>query len=424
LANRRVPSEMLWVMSGIIISTAITLGGTRFLTTFLSRTEYGSLVLMVSFAGFFDQVIGHAIGGASMRYYSIFKLEGQLGVLRKIIFRYLLASIVVYVFGVILIGLLKLPSINILLILTFVFSIARLVSGIGLRLAEGARRRKVSAVFRSSFELMRFGLAAFFIYFTSATAESAMSGFMIGAGVVACAHWYYIRFNLLNDIKQIKKEEQSQQNQSIKSFGQYTWPLLMVGFGNWVFLMSPLWTIGWFCEVAEAGGYAAFHQLAFIPMLVISGVLLTFLAPIVYDATLVSPEKAMKNSFKLTRITLFSVAIIAIIAYLGHQSIAKLLLGEHFRSNSWMFPWLIIAGGVYGVAQQLLLKFRAEMKTFKLAVIQLTFALAALIFYSLAAKYFSVEGVVYGVTILNIFLLLIAFLFAKAPPKIQPFSTQ
>ena len=76
-----------------------------------------------------------------------------------------------------------------------------------------------------------------------------------------------------------------------------------------------------------------------------------------------------------------------------------------------------MAGGFYGVAQQLLLKLRAEMKTLKLAAIQLAFALISVIFYSLAANYFAVDGVVYTVAALNALLLILAFVFTGVRKK-------
>jgi O-antigen/teichoic acid export membrane protein len=407
--RHRLSGEILWIAIGIFISMGIVLVGTRFLTTVLSRAEYGRLVLMISLAALFDQVIGHAIGGAAMRFYSIYRLEKRLSDLRDIIFRYLLVSALACIFGAVLVNYLRWPKVDSLLFLTFAFSIALLVSGVGIRLAEGARRRRISATFRTSFELTRFCLAAIFIYFGSRSAESAMGGFMVGAGVIACLHWFYIRFRLLNDDRKI--EEYVKQKQLAKSFRKYAEPLLIVGFGTWIFLMSPVWALGWFCEIDEVGGFGAINQLAFVPMLVVSGLLLTFLAPIIYEKTLDSTDKVMKSSNQLTIITLAAVLFSAVIAYFGHQPIATLLLGEHFRTNSWMFPWLIMAGGFYGVAQQFLLKLRAEMKTLKLAVFQLVFALIAVIFYSLAAKLFALEGLVYAVTTLNTLLLISAFVF-------------
>lgn len=409
--------EILWVAVGILISMGIVLVGTRFLTTVLSQAEYGRLVLMISLAALCDQTVGHAIGGAAMRFYSIYHLENRLSDLRDIIFRYLIASTLVCIFGAVLVNYLYWPKVVTLLLLTFAFSIALLVSGVGIRLAEGARRRQISATFRISFELTRFGLAAIFIYFGSKSAELAMGGFMVGAGIIACLHWYYIRFRLLNDDRHI--EECEKRKQLVKSFRKYAKPLFIVGLGTWVFLMSPLWALGWFCEIDAVGGYGAVHQLAFVPMLVVSGLLLTFLAPIIYETTLESVDKAMKNSLRLTIVTLVTVLLAAIIAHFGHQTIATLLLGEQFRSNSWMFPWLIMAGGFYGVAQQFLLKIRAEMKTLKLAAIQLVFALIAVVLYSLAAKLYAVEGLVYAVTTLNSLLLIFAFVFTSILQKHQ-----
>ncbi len=413
--NHRISSEMLWVAVGIFISMGIVLAGTRFLTTVLSRAEYGRLVLIISLAALFDQVVGHAIGGAAMRFYSLYSLENRLGDLRNIVFTYLLGSALICIFGVALVSYLQWPTIDLLLVLAFAFSIALLISGVGIRLVEGARRRRISAAFRTSFELLRFGLAALFIYFGSVSAESALGGFMVGAGIIACIHLYYVRFRLLNNDSQISDWEK--RKQFAKSFRKYAGPLLIVGFGTWVFLMSPLWALGWFCEIDEVGGYGAYHQLAFVPMLVISGLLLTYLAPIVYEKTLESADKAMEDSYRLRIVTLVSVLLAAVIAYFGQRPIATLLLGEHFRSSSWMLPWLIMAGGFYGVAQQLLLKLRAEMKTLQLAAIQLVFALIAVVFYSLMAKYFAVDGVVYAVTALNALLLILAFVYIRCSLK-------
>ena len=405
--GHRISGEALWVVAGVVISMGIALAGTRFLTTVLSPAEFGRLVLMVSLAGLFDQVIGHAIGGAAMRFYSIYHFEHRLGELKAVVFRYLLTSALICVVGVMLVASMQWFAIDLLLVLTLVFSIALLVSGVGVRLVEGARLRQISASFRTSFEFLRFGFAALLIYFGSNTAESAMGGFMVGAGIVACIHWYYIRINLVNRNEQSNGSE----NQLAESFRKYAAPLLLVGFGTWVFLMSPLWALGWFCDIEEVGVYGAYHQLAFIPMLVISGLLLTYLAPIVYEKTIESPDKVMEKSFKLIVMTFISIVLIAVIAYFWHQYFAIIFLGEQFRSNSWMLPLLIIAGGFYGISQQLLLKLRVEMRILKLAIIQLIFALIALVFYAVTAKVYAVDGMVYAVVILNTLLMIAAYIF-------------
>lgn len=409
--NRRISGEIIWVALGVFISLGVVLLGTRFLTSVLSTSEYGRLALMISLAGLFDQVVGHAIGGAAMRYYSIYQSKNQLGELRKLVFSCLFASAIICIFAAVLTLFIQWPVVNLLLASTFIFSITLLISGVGVRLLEGARRRRTSALFRSSFEIMRFGMAAYFIYYGSFTAEGAMGGFMVGAGIIACIHWYYMRFRLLN--KNTQQENSAKEALLASQFFNYAKPLLVVGLGTWIFLMSPIWALGWFGEISDVGIYGAYHQLAYVPMLVISGLLLTYLAPIMYEKTLESLDGAMRDSFRLVSITLIMVIIAALVAYIGHNQIAALLLGESFRSYSWIFPWLIVGGGFYGVAQQLLLKFRAEMKTLELATIQLVFAFLALASYSLAAKYLNVHGVVYAVTALNALLLITAFLIAR-----------
>jgi O-antigen/teichoic acid export membrane protein len=404
--SSRLSNEMLWVMVGTFVSMAVALAGTRFLTTYLSPAEYGRLALMISVAVLFDQVAGHAIGGAAMRFYPIYRSKGRLRDLRDIVLNSWRISAVVCIFAAILVSYVRWPMVEVLFLLTAGFALALLISGVGVRLAEGARQRRNAAVFRSVFEVMRFGLAVLLVFHGSATAEFAMGGFLAGAAIVAGLHWFYARFRLLRE--NTSDNGRRQLGNLTKSFRTYAMPLLVVGLGTWVFLMSPLWALGWFGKIADAGIFSAYHQLAFVPMLVISGLLLTFAAPIVYEKMLDSVETAMKGTLRLAGITLIVVIVAAVLAYFGHHLIAILLLGESFRDYSWMFPWLILAGGMYGVAQQLLLRLRAEMKTARLAVFQLGFAAAATVIYTFAVKLFSIDGVVYTVAALNAVLLILA----------------
>jgi O-antigen/teichoic acid export membrane protein len=403
LVSRRLAGEMFWVFSGTLVSMSVALAGTRFLTTFISPAEYGRLALMISVAVLVDQVVGHAIGGAAMRFYPIYRAEGRLSELRRIILRSWLFGVAGGVLALIIVSFLQQPAVHLLPFLTIGFALGLLVSGIGVRLAEGARRRGVAAAFRSAFEVVRFGLAAAFILLGSATAESAMAGFMVGALVVAALHWYYAGFRLLGEACQA--EALDGRTPTAMSFREYAGPLSVVGLGSWGFLMSPIWALGWHGELSEVGTFSAYYQLAFVPMLLVSGLLLTFLAPIVYETTMESIDKAMRGTYLLAAITLSGVIIVVVLAAVLHHGLAILLLGEAFRADSWIFPWLIMAGGMYGVAQQLLLRLRAEMKVITLAAIQLGFAAFAAASYSLAASHFALEGVVYAVSAVNAMLL-------------------
>lgn len=405
---RKQPGEIFYVASGIFFALVIVLIGTRFLTSVLQIDEYGKLALMISLASIFDQIVGHAIGGGAMRFYSIYQLENRLGDLKSIVFICLYACLIICIILAVIVSLVQVPVSTTLALLAIAFSMSILISGVGVRLLEAARRRMISAVFRSLFELARFGMAALFILLGSVTEERAMGGFVVGAGVIAFIHIYYIHKKLLICGRDIKRQEKL--TKSTESFLDYAKPLLVVGLGTWVLLMSPLWAMGWFGEISEVGIYAAYHQLAFVPMLVISGLLLTYFAPILYEKVLHSFENALKDSLRFSFITLLMVILVASIAYIAHNHIAIILLGENFRTDSWIFPWLIIAGGFYGVAQQLLLRLRAEMKTYRLAFIQFTFAVVAIISYSIAAKYFDMRGVVYMVTAVNALLLITAFI--------------
>lgn len=403
LVSRRTAGEMFWVFSGTLVSMSVALAGTRFLTTVILPAEYGRLALMISVAVLVDQVVGHAIGGAAMRFYPIYRAEGRLIELRRIILRSWLFGIVGGVLALIIVSVLQQPVVHLLPLLTIGFALGLLVSGIGVRLAEGARRRGVAAAFRSAFEVVRFGLAAAFILLGSATAESAMAGFMVGALVVAAIHWYYAGFRLLGEAGQAGGLDG--RNPTAMSFREYAGPLAVVGLGSWGFLMSPIWALGWLGELSEVGTFSAYYQLAFVPMLLVSGLLLTFLAPIVYETTMESIDKAMRGTYLLAAITLSGVIIVVVLATVLHHELAMLLLGEAFRADSWIFPWLIMAGGMYGVAQQLLLRLRAEMKVITLAAFQLGFAAFAAASYSFAAFHFALEGVVYAVGAVNAMLL-------------------
>jgi hypothetical protein len=105
-----------------------------------------------------------------------------------------------------------------------------------------------------------------------------------------------------------------------------------------------------------------------------------------------------------------SIAIFSIIGgsvfFFGHPLLGRIFLGADFRAYSWLFPWLILAGGSFAASQQLLLKLSCDMRTGLLAKVWGGTALVALTAYTVGAMFWQMKGVLAAVVGVNLCLLL------------------
>ncbi|MEX1314380.1 MAG: hypothetical protein AB1Z38_09385 [Desulfotignum sp.] len=195
-------------------------------------------------------------------------------------------------------------------------------------------------------------------------------------------------------------------------------PLIISNACIWLVMMAERWALQYFGSPEEVGGYAAVYQLAFVPMLFVSNFMILLIEPIIYQ---VVSQEGKNTSFDQTRrinnYAVFSILFFSLMLFLvllfAYPMVGNLLLGAQFRSYSWLFPWLLLAGGCFAATGQLLLKLNLELRTDLLAVLWGGVAVVAVAGYFIGACFWQLKGILVAIVAVNILLLTFSLVFVK-----------
>jgi hypothetical protein len=153
-------------------------------------------------------------------------------------------------------------------------------------------------------------------------------------------------------------------------------------------------------------------------MLFVSNFLILLIEPIIYQ---VVSQEGKNTSFDQTRrinnYAVFSILFFSLMLFLvllfAYPMVGNLLLGAQFRSYSWLFPWLLLAGGCFAATGQLLLKLNLELRTDLLAVLWGGVAVVAVTGYFIGACFWQLKGILVAIVAVNILLLTFSLVFVK-----------
>jgi O-antigen/teichoic acid export membrane protein len=408
--------EAFWVGFGLLSSILALLVGTRFLTSLLSTTEYGKLALAVSLATLAVQICGNPIGQTATRFYSNWCVAGKLKALilnlrnslAWAIGGIVFASLMVVVAGNYFDGF-PTPYFN---LTAGFFAILLVANRVAFGLEDAARERRFRGIVQGFFEVSRFLFAiGFFFLLDETNAQTALSGFVVAALLTVAIHGFFLH-------KVFEKSTGGQEAckimvtpADITGLRHFQIPLIISNGCIWVVMMAERWALTQCGNMSDVGGYSAVYQLAFVPMLFVSTFLVLLTEPVIYQRVGLDNKKKshalLVNSY--VAISIFFITLIFFgVLYFYHSLVGSFFLGAEFRSYSWMFPWLLLAGGCFAVAQQLLLKLSCEMRTGKLAGLWGMIAIIAIVFYSIGANYWQLKGILTAVVGVNGLLLIFA----------------
>jgi len=418
LTGKPLFREAFWVGFGLLSSVLALLVGTRFLTALLSTTEYGKLALAVSLATLAVQICGNPIGQTATRFYADWcgtgKLTGLILDLGKSL-GWAMGGIVFVGFTAVLAG--KrfdgFPT-PYFIMTSGVFAILLVVNRVAFGLEDGARERRFRGIVQGFFELSRFSFAIGLVFLLDLkNAQTILTGF-VGAGLLTVSlHGFFLN-NLFKKLTGSRKACKTTLTPSdAAGLRQFQLPLIISNGCIWVVMMAERWTLTRWGSLADVGGYTAVYQLAFVPMLFVSTFLVLLTEPVIYQQIGMNGDKESGSSALLANryiaIFIFFMTVLFFgILFFYHSLVGSFLLGAEFRSYTWMFPWLLLAGGCFAAAQQLLLKLSCEMRTGRLAGLWGMVALIAIVSYYIGATYWQLKGIVTAVVGVNGLLLLFA----------------
>ncbi|MCF8093600.1 MAG: hypothetical protein K9K40_14220 [Desulfotignum sp.] len=424
--------EAFWIGFGIITAILALLAGTRLLTHLLSTDEYGRLALAVSLAAMAVQIFGEPVGKTAVRFYSHWCAAGKpAGFVQRLGKSLSGAAVCIgLICAAIVISGNFIPGTPNLcfVVMTGIFALLLVCNRVGLALEDAARKRKFRGIVQGIFEAMRFIFAVGLIFFLATPeAETVLIGFAMAGGVIVIAHGIFLYLLIKPDpVKKtnLKKTSPVINTDHMRSFQS---PLIVSNACIWLVMMAERWILQYYGSTGDVGGYAAVHQLAFVPMLFVSNFLVLFFEPILYQATRLNTKNAESiqalriNHYAAIGILCFSFCLF-IIFFFWHPIVGRYVLGADFRAYTWLFPWLLLAGGCFAAAQQLLLKLNCEMRTDLLAVLWGVVAVIALTAYVIGAHFLQLKGILAAMVTVNVSLVLflLFFLNKSSPVCDQP----
>jgi O-antigen/teichoic acid export membrane protein len=359
-AFRRLSGEAFWVAFGLGLSTIGTFAGVRVLTSVLEPEEYGKLALAISVALGLVYSLGAGGGGSIARFFSVARQDGRAGWYWRAICRSLfsVAGVVVLLLAVLAVAAraFDLDGENIAFWgLTILFGGAWTVHMLGYSLHAGARRRKTVSWHQCVLEWGRFLAAFILIKLLYSSAGVVLAGFLIVTLLVAASEWFWVRKQILPDWS----AEESSTDRSVEFF-HYFWPLVISGLFFWIQMFADRWALKTFCSLEEVGIYFALYQISYSPMIYLSTFLCGFLGPVFYGQTGDGRDAARNRQTMVIneRIAIFLLGAVAAgtaASFWIGPLVCRLLIHSEYNAGFWAFPWILAGGGIYAVAQQLLL---------------------------------------------------------------------
>ncbi|OGR28096.1 MAG: hypothetical protein A2277_14965 [Desulfobacterales bacterium RIFOXYA12_FULL_46_15] len=416
--------EAFWVGFGLVTSVLALLAGTRFLTILLSTEEYGKLALAISLATLGVQILGDPIGKTSVRFYSGWceagKPYGFIQSLKKSLI-YAVVCIVLLCIGTLISGyFFDISPGYYLVIVTGLFSILLILNRVAFALEDAARLRQFRGLIQGTFEAMRFLFAVgFIIIFALPRTEIVLSGFVIAGVLVVTGHGIFL-YKFFITAQLVKPGGLKTVSFTVSdSMKAYQLPLILSNACIWIVMMAERWVLRYYSSSMDIGGYTAVYQLAFIPMLFISSFMVLLMEPILYQvARLDGKAAASLQTLKINHYIAFGILSVSLILFIillfCYPTVGYLFLGAEFRPYSWIFPWLLLAGGCFASAQQLLLKLSCEMRTDLLALLWCGVAAVAVTSYIVGANYWQLKGILVAIVAVNVlFVIFLLFFFYR-----------
>jgi O-antigen/teichoic acid export membrane protein len=399
---QRVGVEGAWIVTGQAATVAGSLALVRVLTGYLSPEQYGELALALTLCGLVGQVFTGGLIASVGRFYSI-------AVERADLHHYLRASwmcmarVMLALLGVvtsigIVMGLVGAwPWIG-LAMTAFLFAA---VSGCNNALSgiqNAARQRIVVAAHASADAWLKLGLAALLMWMFGISAATVLVAFALSAFCTTCSQLCFLRRLANQHTQRVLTNTTAQWRREIWAFAL---PFSTWGAFTWAQQSSDRWALEAFTTTAELGRYAAVVQLGYTPISVASGLLLTLVAPVVYQRARAGSDasatrRARSMLFRLAAGTIGLTLLATAAAWVFHAWLFTLLVGLEFRSASHLLPWVVMAGGLFSAGQMLCLNNFVELDSRSLMIPKIVTAVVGVGCNFAGARYFGSNGVAAG----------------------------
>ncbi|WP_089724567.1 lipopolysaccharide biosynthesis protein [Candidatus Thiosymbion oneisti] len=405
----RLAKEGGWILVGQIASVLGAFVLVRMLTEYLDPAEYGELALGLTIATLVNQVVMGGIIAGIGRIYSIAAEKGDLGGYLQASWRLLTyATLVVILMAIVLIsGLVAVGQSRWmgLAIAVFVFSILSSYNSALNGVQNAARQRPVVALHSGIDAWLKIGLVVGMMLWLGAAGTTVVIGYTLSVLVVTGSQIVFLK-RLMHRQSVSHDREEGNENWTLQVWG-FGWPFSIWGIFTWSQQASDRWALEAFASTQEVGQYTVLYQLSYTPIIMLTGLLMTFVGPILYQRSGAADDHARNATvhsmaWRISLICLVLTGMAFSCAWLLHEWIFQWLVAEAFRDISHYLPWVLLAGGSFATGQMLSLKLMSEIRTQSLLQMKIGTALIGVGANVLGAWWYGVSGVIAALVIFSV----------------------
>lgn len=414
----QVSKEALWILIGQATAFFGAIVGVRIMTGLLDPAAYGELSLGLTLATLVNQTLLGPLSNGVSRFYSDAHRKTALPEYFQAIKELLVAAsfLVGIFFFMLAMGLFFYQRSTLIPILlgSLLYSVTVGINAIFGGIQNAARHRGLVALFQGIDPWIRMIIVAALLIMLTKSAEVAMYGYVLASLLLMTVQFFTLNIKTLKPIYGNSVEWGAK-------IWKYSWPFCAWGIFTWLQLASDRWALQYAGSDGEVGLYTVLYQLGFYPISVITGMVVQLLSPILFDRV---SEKNFDQGIKavnriIIRLVLAALAMTlacASLVFIWHKELFELLVSEEYYSVSYLFPWMILSGGIFGAGQIVALNLMALKKTVTMLTPKVVTALLGLMLNLLGATYFGIVGVVAAGLIFSLlYFLWMTWLLARIP---------
>jgi O-antigen/teichoic acid export membrane protein len=420
----KIGKEGLWVVLGQLAVALGSLTLVRVLTEMLTPAAYGEFMLILTFVALSSQAIFGGMTQGIQRYYPIAEesseIRGYLAACRKAL---TVGSIVSICSGLLIactLYLMGYPTWIGMVIPATALAILYGYNSVLSNIQNAARQRIVVATHLALDAWLKIMLTAGLLLLFGSSIVNVCMGYILAALIVALSQRIYLRKIIhLGTLAEPKIER----NTWINKIWVYSWPFSIWGIFSWMQQSSDRWALAYFGSPEDIGLYAVLYQIGYIPIGLAIGMLMSFLAPILYqqsgNATDTSKNNRVDRIIWWSTYTVLAITLLSALITIGiHEWLFSLIVADAFRPLSYLLPWVVLAGGLFAAGQTLALKLMSELKTSELLIPKIATSLMGVIFNAIGAAWAGPDGVIGALVGFSVlYLLWMAFLAKERTPN-------
>jgi O-antigen/teichoic acid export membrane protein len=402
---KRLAKEGSWIVAGQIATVTGALVLVRVLTEYLDQVQYGQLALGLSVAGLVNQVVMGGIMVGIGRFYSIAAekqdLSGYLHATRNLL---AYATGVVVLIGLILIASLLWLGYSQwigLAAAALVFSVLSSYNGALSSIQNAARQRSIVAFHGGLDAWLKIGLAVGVVLWLGTSSTAVVIGYASSSLLITFSQLFFLRRTITQ-----QQANTSNHRQWMNQIWAYSLPFSSWGIFTWMQQVSDRWALQAYASTAEVGQFAVLFQLGYTPIALLTGMIMSFLGPIMYQRSGDATDHARNANvhqlgWRMTHLSLMIALLGFAVTFIMHEWLFRLLVAKEYRGVSYMLPWVVLAGGFFAAGQMLALKLMSEMKSARMTTPKIATALLGILSNVVGAVFDGVHGVVWALVVFS-----------------------